>query len=435
MKHRRWLLIVILVVTVSSAAFQSHPVTAMRESQMSTTSNYFFSLSTSLHPQDGTWCCSTNTLIVEQDLLIAASSGDGEVYVFERDYGGTDNWGLRKNLTDSLDESLLPLGWITGAALDGDTLVIGVRSYDSKGAAFIFERDLGGLDNWGFVKTIQGSSVYSYFGQSVAISGDTIAVGAVIEFKTGGVYIFERDLGGVDNWGERTEISPTITGEFLGFGEAVALEGDTLVIAAERETVEEHQDGAVYIYERDEGGTDNWGRLGQIVGAGDTGEEFGNDLAIDGNTLVVGAPGYSTYSNAEGAIFIFERNISLPAHWEKITMLQDAEAWKNFGYSVAIDGDTVVAGNPNTMVYHSDDGMAVVYGRNEGGTGNWGTIARLTLPDGAEDDYFGRDVALSGDTLAVLAPGDDDFGDGLGAIHIFEKKPYQFVFLPLVIKQ
>ena len=244
------------------------------------------------------------------------------------------------------------------------------KNYDDyDGAVFIFERNRGGADNWGLVKMIDATGLSkhrSYLGQSVAISGDTIAVGAVIEYATGGVFVFERDLGGVDYWGERTLIEqPTIAGEFLGFGEEIALEGDTLIASSTRETVHANRDGAAYVFERDYGGTDHWGRVGQIAGAGDTGEEFGADLALDGDTLVVGSPGYSVYTKPEGAIFVFERNVSAPAHWEKISMLQDPEghiASENFGYSVSIDGDTVVAGNPNTYIHYDDDGLVVAYG-------------------------------------------------------------------------
>ncbi len=89
-------------------------------------------------------------------------------------------------------------------AVAGDTAVVGARFNDDNGSgsgsAYIFQRDAGGIDNWGQVKKLLASDAASdQFGASVAVAGDTAVVGAL---SNDSAYIFQRDAGGIDNWGQ-----------------------------------------------------------------------------------------------------------------------------------------------------------------------------------------------------------------------------------------
>ena len=152
-------------------------------------------------------------------------------------------------------------------AISGDTAIVGVPFEDEKGnaagAAYIFERNEGGADNWGEVTKLTASDAQGLdqFGRPVSISGDTAIVGAREEDEkgsnAGAAYIFERDEGGADNWGEVTKLTASDAQAFDRFGLGVSISGDTAIVGAVREDEKGSDAGAAYIFERDEGGADN----------------------------------------------------------------------------------------------------------------------------------------------------------------------------------
>ena len=120
-------------------------------------------------------------------------------------------------------------------AVDGDTAVVGAwlntnSNGAAAGAAYVYQRDLGGRNAWGFVKQLIASSGApdDAFGFSVAIHGDTIVVGSYRDDTTaanaGAAYVFERDLGGVDNWGESKKLLGSSGAMDDQFGWSVAIE-------------------------------------------------------------------------------------------------------------------------------------------------------------------------------------------------------------------
>lgn len=409
-------------------------------------SDHYYALSKKLHPGDSALAIGQNPVIVNQDELFVgdSSAGGGKLYIFGRNQGGVDNWGMFKSLSNPLQASDLYFG--STAAFDGDTLVVGSYGYDDlHGAILIFERNWGGANNWGLVIAIDGRTLsgdpafYGKLGSSVAISGDTIVAGALFDYATGGVHVFERNQGGADNWGQSAVINDPFPGDpYTAFGEIVTIEGDTVVISAIRESYAGYSDpGAVYIFERDQGGAGNWGQVGRLTGSLDHGVKFGSSLALDGSTLVIGEPG--TNDPGCGAVLVFRRNLSNPNHWEEVIRLLDPEAAYGiiyaFGTSLDIDGDTLVAGGPGSSSETTPrPGVVVVFQRNEGGIENWGYTARLTDPGGITKDYFGSQVSINDQILAIGVRGDDDFGSNAGAVHVYKKQSLSWIFLPIIIR-
>ena len=130
-------------------------------------------------------------------------------------------------------------------------------------------------------------------------------------------------------------------------------------------------------------------------------DKFGYSLAMDGNILVVGAP-WTNVAGAEqqGVVYIYARN---PAAATSFTLLKsltgsDSGAFQAFGWSVDIHGDTLAVGNADTGA-----GAVYLFARNQGGDNNWGEVKKLVRDDGRSLTYFGRTVALHGDTLVVGA--------------------------------
>jgi hypothetical protein len=162
-------------------------------------------------------------------LLGRPGATPGSVEVYQRDLGGTDAWGFLRDLTPS---DSAPGDWFgASVALDGDSAVVGAprRSTTEPGSAYVFERDLGGADQWGERKRLigAGSQGADEAGYSVALEGNVVLVGVpkrdLSLADSGSVLVFVRDQGGSDHWGETKEISPRIPVPGPSFGKNVTL--------------------------------------------------------------------------------------------------------------------------------------------------------------------------------------------------------------------
>ena len=195
----------------------------------------------------------------------------GAAYVFVR--RGT-TWSLQATLTAFDGGSDDQFGW--SVALSGDTVVVGANFYRVyTGAAYVFVRR---GTTWSLQAQLaaadrrQGDSL----GWSVAVSGTTALVGAVGAHHTGAAYVFVR--GGA-TWSQQAELTPTAGYGFAGH--AVALSGDTAVVGADANN---SNTGAAYVFVR--GGT-AWSLQATLTAAGQTTDGFGLAVAVSGGTAVV----------------------------------------------------------------------------------------------------------------------------------------------------
>jgi hypothetical protein len=355
----------------------------------------------------------------------------GAVYVFERNGGGgADSWGEVRKLTASDFADKDEFGH--SVAMSGDTIVVGAHRDDHAGgdfagSAYVFHRNLGGADAWGEVRKLIGSDTSSgnKFGGSVAISGDTVVVGAESATgwynHSGSAYLFERNEGGAVGWGQVKEIYAANGDTGDRFGISVAISIDTVIVGASREDVGGYNTGSAYVFERNEGGAENWGQV-QRLNASDREEEdrFGFAVAVSGDTTVVGSPLDDDDGSESGSAYVFVRT---GCGWSEQGQFTDPspESHDDFGYAVAISGDTVVVGDYKDWI---ERGVAYVFERNQGGADNWGRVRTLASPNGDADDWFGRSVAISGDTVVVGAPYDDypePPEESCGLAYVFER--------------
>ena len=324
----------------------------------------------------------------------------GAAYIFERNQGGADNWGQVKILTASDRRDSGRFGWSVG--ISGDTVVAGGIGGNPTGAAYIFERNQGGPNNWGEVKILTASDVAvgDGFGSSVAINGGRIVAGAAGKnSKTGAAYIFERNQGGPDNWGQVKILTASDGAANDFFGNSLEISADTVVVGASGKN---SNTGAAYIFDRNQGGANNWGQVRKLTASdGAPTDLFGASVGISGDTVVAGAYGKNTRT---GAAYIFKRNQGGTDNWGQVKKLtaSNAAAEDKFGYSVGISGSRVVVGESGK---NSGIGVAYIFGSNQGGTDNWGQIQVLTASDGVIGDAFGLSVGISGDTVLVGAYG------------------------------
>jgi hypothetical protein len=330
----------------------------------------------------------------------------GAAYVFERNAGGSNNWGQVMKLTAS--DGTVSNYFGGSVAISGDTIVVGATSGNTNnfgGAAYVFERNQGGVEHWGQVTKLlpPDSKEFDQFGGTVTIDGDTLVVTAPSEEFGWLPYaiVYQRVS---NNWDFVNVVSGSDTFEFDQFGFFASIKGDTLVIGAPSvfATGRGVDSGEAYVFERNAGGADNWGETKILVGNDETNfDQFGISVALDGDTTVVGAFGRSADT---GAAYVFQRDQGGAGNWGQVTKLTGSDAITNdlFGGAVTISGDTIVATAYGTV---HETGAAYAFSRNQGGTNNWGELGKITATGGAPNDEFGFAVSLSSNTLVVGAPG------------------------------
>ena len=328
-------------------------------------------------------------------------------------------------------------------AISGDTVVVGADNADpggigAAGAAYVFVKPGGG---WAgnltqtAKLTASDKAAADLFGCSVAISGDTVVVGAALANPggtedAGAAYVFVKPGGGwAGNLTENAKLTASDKAANDHFGGSVAISGDTVVVGAVFATSGSTADaGAAYVFIKPGGG---WaGNLTQNVKltAYDKAayDSFGCSVAISGDTVVVGAsdarPGGTAYA---GAAYVFVKpgggwagNLTQNA---KLTA-SDKATYDRFGHSVGISGDTVVVGANDTDPSNTTDAEAAyVFVKPGGGwAGSLPEYAKLTASDKAGGDGFGNSVAISGDTVVVGADRADPGGTvNAGAVYAF----------------
>lgn len=353
-------------------------------------------------------------------VVVATGAAAASVYVFERDQSQPDNWDQVAKLTVGPGS-----GFGGSLAISGDTVVVGASSDTNAGpatgAAFVFERNQGGANNWGQAKKLIASDAASsdQFGFAVAISGDTVTVGAKTDDdageSSGSAYVFQRDHGGAGNWGEVKKLTASDAAAGDQFGFSVAIAGDTVVVGALWDddgcpaTFVDCGTGSAYVFERNAGGADNWGEMKKLT-ASDAGvsDIFGNAVVVSGDTVVVSArfDDHSGFLSA-GSTYVFDRNRGGADNWGQVKKIIASDPFQGdeFGVSVALSGDMLIVGSDANS---SSPGSAYVFQRNQSGVDNWGEVKKLTAPDAANWDLFGTSTATSGDTMVIGAPGDDD---------------------------
>ena len=335
------------------------------------------------------------------------------------------------------------------------------------------------------------------FGNSVAISGDTIAVSAVNEDSTttsiingsdlsstnnagnnnGAVYVFTRSGS---TWSHQAYLKAPNNSNEDYFGSSVAISGDIIAVSAIYEdstttsiingsdlsgTNDSGTDnGAVYVFTRT-GST--WSHQAYLKAPNNSNDDyFGSSVAISGDTIAVGAPGEASTTtsiingsdlsstnnagNNNGAVYVFTRSGSTWSHQAYLKAPNNSNL-DVFGNSIAISGDTIAVGANNedstttSIINGSDLSSTNNAGNNNGAVyvftrsgSTWSHQAYLKAPNNSNLDVFGNSIAISGDTIAVGArledsttteiihgsdlSGTNDSGDNNGAVYVFTRQ-------------
>jgi hypothetical protein len=391
------------------------------------------------------------------------ASQAGAAYVFVR--SGT-TWTQQAYLKGyNLDVGGYAFG--SAVAVSGDTVVVGAPTEQSSpdfdpfkrlggaGAAYVFVRSGTTWTQQAFL-TASNRGGGDFFGSAVAVSGDTVVVGAPGEDsaatgvngnqadntaqQAGAAYVFVR---GGTTWTQQAYLKASNAGADDRFGESVAVSSDTVVVGAPQEdsaatgvngdetSNSAPEAGAAYVFARS--GT-TWTPQAYVKASNAGGNDaFGSSVGVSGDTAVVGAKieasgatgvngdQASNTDYAAGAAYVFVRS---GATWIQQAYLKasNTELFDGFGWSVAVSGDTVVVGacceasaatggNGNQADNSASmAGAAYVFARS--GT-TWTPQAYLKASNTGADDRFGTAVAVSGDTVVVGACNEDSNATGV----------------------
>jgi len=350
--------------------------------------------------------------------VVSATSDDdtiansGSIYVFTR--AGV-SWPLQQKLTASDPASYVGFGRVI--AIDTDLLLVGSSSHDGgHGAAYLFTRTAG---TWTEEQILTASDVatdgaYANFGSSVAIDGGTAVVGAYYAQPNlqGAAYIFVDNAG---TWEEQAKIAASNPAEEDFFGTKVGIAGDTIVVSSSESDVNGLESGSAYVFTRS---STTWSEQA-ILYASDAIESayFGSSVAISGDTIIIGAPGMENNGRENGKVYAFTGSA---ATWAESELLKnDTTQDSRFGWSVAMDNGTAVIGvRADSSNGTAGTGSAYIYVYAYGA---WQQQVKLSPSDGATYDKFGSSVDVSGDTVIVGAPADDDDFDSSGSVYIYTR--------------
>src|SRR6056300_1717713 len=341
---------------------------------------------------------------------------------------GTGGWDTGTKIVPSDVSANAQFGERVGISSDGNTVVVGARKADGtspdanfdSGAAYIFTKSGGSWDT-GTRIVASDAQAGDYFGRTVAISGDgnTVIAGAYYEDgppsspvgNSGSAYIFTRTNG---SWDTGTKITNPDPGpnDYFGFGIALSGDGNTAIVGAYQDdgppSAPAPDSGSVYIFTRTNGSWDTGTKIrAPNPGPGDW---FGFIVSIssDGNTFITGAfnedgPPSAPISN-QGAAYIFTRT---NGSWDTGTKIEASDRQQDdyFGVNVAISGD----GNTAIVGANYEDGppsepvdrqgAAYIFTRTNG---SWDTGTKIEASDAQLYDHFGSGVAISSDGSTAI---------------------------------
>ncbi len=347
------------------------------------------------------------SVAISSDYAVVGTGGpdaNAPVLIFKRN---ARMWTEDAVLTGSDNEYQEYFG--AAVSISGDYAIVGAPYDDSNGAVYVF---ICNDANWTEqAKLVASDGTYSdTFGCAVSIDGDYAIIGAHYDSNDGSAYIFKREG---TNWIEQDKLpcpEPNdLTPWLADFGGSVSISGDYAVVGAQGNDDEGYETGAAYLYKRNTGDP-NWTQIAKLVSSyRKDADNFGCSVSISGDYVIAGA--YSNFTR--GAAYIFEKP---PGGWVDMTetvkiTASTAEQWAQFGYCVAIDGNTAVVGT--TKEY------AFIFEREQSG---WSEKVIAVSSDREAGDNFGKYVAVSGSNAIFSAERDDnEYGVDAGSSYIFNR--------------
>ena len=298
---------------------------------------------------------SGNTAIVGAPEEDTGGSKVGAAYIYQ--YNGS-KWNQKHKLQPFSFDKESGDNFGHSVAISGDTAIVGAPGESTgggnAGAAYIYKYN-GSI--WLQTQKIQASDkrIGDFFGLSVAISGNTAIVSSPHANYGGSVYIYQYNGS---QWIEKTKLQGDNKEIGDYFGNSVAISGNTAVVGVYGEKTESVRTGAAYIYQYN-GST--WVKKTKLQASDkEKDDQFGRSVGISGDTVIVGAYGEDDLGNGAGSAYIYQYDGS---NWVEKSKFQaeETEALDAFGISVGISGDTVIVGAMGEDTGGSNAGAAYIF--------------------------------------------------------------------------
>jgi uncharacterized repeat protein (TIGR01451 family) len=362
------------------------------------------------------------SVAVDVDTAVVGAPGDddpvvgdgtGAAYVYVRAGAA---WVLQQKLT-ALDMAAGD-GFGFSVAISGETIVVGAPGDDDTvagadaGSAYVYRRSNGVWSQLGKLLA-PDLAAGDQFGWSVAAFDGTALVGARSGDSgvadSGSAYVFVFDPVAITAPVFQAELDASDAAALDFFGASVSLDGETAVVGAYGNDDAGGESGSAYVFVRN---VSVWSEQQKLVASDDSGgDQFGWSVGVSGDTVVVGAPGDDDQDTNAGSAYVFVR---FDTTWSEMDELYSGSADfdDHSGTSVAVSSDAILVGAPDD----NDQGEVNVYARD--GV-DWPRLMRIRAEDREDGDAFGESVAISGGSLAVGAPRDDDLIPDQGAAYLF----------------
>ncbi|MCP4758104.1 MAG: hypothetical protein GY876_01405 [Planctomycetes bacterium] len=258
--------------------------------------------------------------------------------------------------------------------------------------------------------------IESMFGNSVALDGNLLAVGAPLEtgvaWATGAVYVFRLEDG---RWVNEAKliVDDANWGDMLGVD--VDLQGDTIIAGAWFNDAYGSNSGAAYVFTRNTSGI--WSEPEKLVPPDPGAEDvFGRTVALGDGFCAVGAPLDDDQGSSSGSIHVFDRGVDDSwVHAAKLVPPVPAEGHQ-LGLGLAADGLRIVGGSPWAYEGRGDIRLWQRFGSN------WSSQWHMTMEfAGSPDDFFGFAVSLEGGRMAAGCYRDDTYGEDAGSVWVMDQ--------------
>lgn len=304
-----------------------------------------------------------------------------------------------------------------GCSVDvfGDTIVVGAWLADpsgpSSGSAHVFRLVDGSWIEEAQLEAPDGQAG-DLFGASVAIFGDVAVIGARgdddIAYDAGAVYVFNREGS---TWSLAQKLTVWDSAFAPWFGQAIAIDGDSLLVGA-LDDENGAQSGAVYAFAFD---GNEWVPDAKLLAPdGDSLDLFGSAIAISGSIALVGAHEDEAVGSKAGSAYVFQRGSDGWSFGTKL-VASDSSATDHFGASVALDGTTALIGAWGCDDAAFEAGAAYVFKLSDD---TWTETSKLFAEDGAAADKLGSSVSMHGGVALLGAPEGDGAGEAAGSIYV-----------------
>ncbi|MCA9008092.1 MAG: cadherin-like domain-containing protein, partial [Planctomycetaceae bacterium] len=353
-----------------------------------------------------------NTVIIGAPSDDTGATNAGSVYVYDVSGGSATLTATVNNPTPASGDR-----FGQAIAVSGNRMVIGTIGDDTgasnAGSAYLYTLS-GGTATLAATIDNPSPAADDWFGEAVSIDGNTLVVGAYTDdtgaSNAGSVYVYNLIGNSVQLLATINNPVPS-TNEFFGF--SVAIQNQTILVGSRDDTTNAAGAGGAYVYDLSSGAAVLTASLN--TASPPIEEYFGFSVAISGSTLLVGAPQDNTGASYSGSAYLFDLTSGSPLLADTIhNPLPSTGA--QFGRSVSVDNNLIVIGAPFQGAGATRAGSAYVYDVSSGSTV---LVATLDNPSPALNDFFGSSVAVSGDMIAVGAYADDTGASDSGSVYVY----------------